>query len=132
MSSTFGRSYWLTYTLVGVTWTQTGQIYRPNANLEQTYTGTVKQIDMADGSRALVIPEITMVYDPMSIMWANISTTDPFLTYIQTCVANGTYLKIVDHLGNAMYGVFSDLKTTWQLDTIGDYYDVTANFMRTA
>ena len=132
MSSTFTRSYWLVYTLVGSTWTQTGQIYRPNANLEQTYTGTVKQIDMADGSRALVIPEITEVFDPISFMWTNISASDSFLTTMETYVANGTYVQIVDHLGNAMYGVWSDMKTTWQLDTIGDYYDITAQFMRTA
>ena len=132
MSSTYGRSYWLCWTLVGSTWTQTGQIYRPNAALEQTFTGTVKQIDLASGDRALVIPEVTQVFDPIVFDWMNIASTDAFLTTISNYVANGTYVQVVDHLGTSMYGVFSDMKRTWSLDTVGDYYDITAQFLRTA
>jgi hypothetical protein len=130
MSSTYGRSYWLVYTLVGSTWTQTGQIYRPNANLKQTTTGTVKSIDLADGSRGLVIPEVPVVYDPITFDWDNIASTDTFLTTMRSYVNNATILQIVDHLGNQMYGVWSDLSTEWQLDTVGDYYTVTAQFIR--
>lgn len=132
MSSTFGRSYWLTYQATGSggAWELDSQIYRPNANLEQTRTGTVKQIDLADGSRGLVIPEVTMVYDPITFDWMNVQSTDAFLTTMENYVDNGTIIKIVDHLGNSMVGVFSDLKTTWQIDTIGDYFDVTAQFLR--
>jgi hypothetical protein len=132
MSSTYGRSYWNCYTATGSggAWELANPIYRPNANLKQTTTGTVKSIDLADGSRGLVIPEVPVVYDPITFDWDNIASTDTFLTTMRSYVNNATILQIVDHLGNQMYGVWSDLSTEWQLDTVGDYYTVTAQFIR--
>lgn len=130
MSSTYGRSYWIVSTFVGSSWTPTGQIYRPNAALEETLTGTVKSINLADGSLALVTPEVTTVYEPITFNWMNIESTDAFLTTMLNYVTGSTLVMITDHLGTNMVGVWSDMKKTWSLDTVGDYFDVSAQFIR--
>lgn len=129
--SIVGRGTWNVNTLVGSTWTYNNVIYRPNADLEYIYNGTVRQIDLATGARALVVPEVPLVYDPIMFTWTWIAYGDSFVTTIQNYIANGTYIQIVDHLGNSMTGVFSEMHRVWLLDTEGTYYDYKATFLRT-
>lgn len=125
------RTKWLTYTQTGSgnSWEVDSYIYCPNANLEQDKAATLVQTKMVDGSNSYVSPETKFNYEPILFTFVGIDGDDEFITTMNDYVENQTYIKIVDHLGNEMEGIFTSIKEVWLLGEENSY-DFQCNFLR--
>lgn len=126
------RTLWSVYKLIDSVWTlSTDRFVVPNESMERTKTGTIIQAKLADGSNAYASPETKYNYEPFTMIFLAIEEGDEFITNINSYVDNATLLKIVDHNGNAMIGIFTAVTEVW-LSGMEDCYDYQATFLRIA
>jgi hypothetical protein len=112
----------------GSNWVSDGTIPRANADLDITETSTQTEVQLADGSTAVLIPEITVKYQPLTFTWLEDDGTvkDKIRDYID----DNDYLKIVTHVGAEIYyGYFSNVQIVW-LVGVADTFDIIATFRR--
>lgn len=129
------RSTWAIYkqTGSGLSWELSADtIYRPNENTSFGKMGNISTIRLANGSNGYVIPETKFIDDPVVLTFLNIPEDDGLKQLLESYVESGEKLKIVDHLGNNMIGIFSMVQRVWLIDEAGDYYDLQATFIRMA
>jgi len=127
------RTQWLTHTQTGSgnNWEVDGFIYAPNESLEKNKVSTLTQVKIVDGSYSYVSPEVKFNYEPITMTFLAIEASDEFTSTINDYIDNQTYLKIVDHLGGEMEGIFTSIKEVW-LSGLVDCYDYQVTFMRIA
>jgi hypothetical protein len=122
-------SYWDIYLENSLgTWDDDGTIPRPNDDLQTELTSTQQKIRLADGSNAFIQPEIKRVKEPITMFWAD--TSSSLRSKIETYMLNGDKVKIVTHTAEEFIGRFVGLKRVW-FSGIDDSYDIQVNFERT-
>ncbi len=126
------RTTWIvsTQTGSGGSWEESSFIYCPNENLEMDKTGGLQTVKLCNGANGFIQPEVIYTDEPITFSFLHISESDGFRDILEGFVTSGTYLRIQDHLGNYMYGVFSSVKRVWLTDVADDYYDLQAVFVR--
>jgi len=125
------RGTWVisTQTGSGLSWETVATIYRPNENIELSKTGTLTQVKMADGSNGWISPETKYNNEPVMMQFLEILEGDTFKAQIEGYVQNATYVKITDHLGGTMTGIFTAINRVWIVGTT-DTYDFQVTFTR--
>jgi hypothetical protein len=125
------RGTWSISTQTGSagTWEIVDTIYIPNENMEMSKTSTFTLVQMADGSRAGVSPETKYNLEPITMTFLEIVSGDSFKTKIEGYVENQTYVRITDHLGGTMTGIFTAVNRVW-ISGVDDTYDFQVIFTR--
>ena len=122
-------STWNIYVLgSGGGWEVPDTIPRANANLDIGETSTQAEVSLADGSTALLIPEVAFKYQPINFTWLEDDGT--VKEKIKGYIESNAFLKIVTHLGTEeYYGYFSNVQTSWLVGVV-DTFDLVATFRR--
>ena len=125
------RTKWLTYTQPGSgnSWELSDFIYAPNEHLERNKVSTLTQVKIVDGSYSYVSPEIKFNYEPIVMTFLAIEASDEFTAIINSYIDNQTYVKVVDHLGGEMEGIFTSINEVW-ISGMEDSYDYQVTFTR--
>jgi hypothetical protein len=130
------RTKWKLYTETGVgySWEEVGYIYCPNANLEKNKTGTLIQSKLANGANAYLSPEIKYNWEPIILTYLALDPEDvddaTFINNINSYIDNGTYVKVVDHEGGELFGIFTAMQEVW-LSGVDNCKDVQITMART-
>jgi len=112
----------------GASWDVDGTVPRANADLEINDTSTQTEVQLADGSTAILIPEVTYKYQPITFIWMCDDGT--IKAKIRRYIEDNEYIKIVTHVGAEIYyGYFTNLSTKWFVG-MEDKYDLMATFRR--
>jgi len=109
----------------GNTYTEDGNIFRPNQDIETKRISNLQIIKLADGSEAFLQPETKYYKDVISMFFAQ--TTSTFRTKIQNYISNGEKIRITTHTGEIFYGYFIDMNRVW-LAGVEDSYDMSITF----
>ena len=121
------RTNWTVYTIVSLTWTYDGTIYRPNESMELPKIATQTRVQLADGSKAYVTPSVLYLNDQITFIWFYDDGTTK--TKIEGYVTNQTDLKIIDHNEDEYIGRFTSIESALQIG-MTDTYDIQAVFER--
>lgn len=114
----------------GGTWVADGTINRPNADLSVPILTTQQKIQLANGSKSFLTPEIKYVYDQIKFVWIADDSTikDKIEAYIQ----NHDKVKIVTHYsGIEFIGRFTSITPIWLIGQEPDEWDIEAIFEMT-
>jgi hypothetical protein len=125
------RTEWKVYTQTGSggSWEESDPIYACNENLERSKAGTLIQTKLANGGNAYSSPEVKFNYEPFTMVFLAIEEGDSFIDTINDYIDNATLVKVEDHNGGEMIGIFSGISQVW-LSGIDDCYDFQVTFAR--
>jgi hypothetical protein len=123
------RQTWNVESWSGSAWVADGTIYRPNANTEIDFTSTQTKINLANGGKGFVTPEVPYENNDIILQFIEIYPTDAFYTKVINYVQTQTCLRITTHLGEQITGKFFNVRRVWVLG-VDDVFDLEIIFQR--
>ena len=110
------------------TWTADGTIPSPRgASFTEPITSTFEEASLADGSKAVIIPETK--YNPESIRFTWQKATAALKTKLETYLKAGTGLKLTAHTGRVFEGYITKAESEWVIGKSAEYYNLSVDFM---
>lgn len=124
MATTWAVWKWTT------TWVTDGTILSPRGqSYSEAIQSTIQQSDLADGSKALILPETKSVKQSIKFFWHKQDST--FKTKIEGYINTSLYLKLVTHISGKEYtGYFTNIESELVIGTKTEQYNITAEFLQ--
>lgn len=110
-------------------WVTDGNIPSPRGGtFSEPLSSTIEELQLADGSKAALIPEAK--YNPESIKFYWQKTNATLKTKLENYLKAGTGLRLTTHISGKIFeGYITKIESEWMSGTSMEYYHITIDFM---
>ena len=111
------------------TWTSDGTVPSPRgASFSEPVASTFEEVSLADGSKAVVIPETKYTSSSVRFFWQK--ALPALKTKLETYLKAGTGLKITTHVSGKIFeGYLTTVDSEWIPGSSIEEYNISVDFM---